>query len=442
MKKYIITALLIILGGYKASAQSNLTMMAANLPQAMELNPALAPAKDYMTIPLLGSFNIGLRSGLSYNELIINRDGVKYIDGAALSKALTGSGNVTGMSLKLDLLRGGFHISPKDFIDLNLTTRIHVASSMPGEMFDFLLDNPICDVNRTFNISATPNMIGWNEVGIGYARTIGDNFRVGLKVKYLMGMVSMQSDGMNFTMQKNINGYKLSGDFSMSGGNYNFKGGDAIDMVNGLLDNPGVSADLGVEYTSTDRHLTVMASVSDLGAIFWNANNSSQIRAKYPNKVFDFTGFGDLQGLINGNASFPDMVDSVFTSFSNTIGVDTLSGQGFTTMIPTRYHAMAEYAIDRNFRHNVSLSFLGTQPYHGGFDYSISAGYTYRPRSGRWQLMANYTYQPKIPVAIGIAAAYTGRGFQLFMAFDNILPFIDLKSAKSTGFQLGLNILF
>lgn len=437
MKKIIII-LLAFIPLAALSQISTLQMQIENMPQNMSVNPALAPHKDYVAFPFLGGLNVNARTSVSYNDAIKIENGKKYLDYNKLSSALSKNSDVNTFVLDMDILRGGFHVSSNDFIDINITTRAYFGSDLPDGILPFLMDNPIDKVNGNFNIAMKPYALGWAEFGIGYSRVINDNFRVGIRAKYIAGLASLQSDGMNFNVEKNYDKYYLSGDYAVNGGNMNFSNMDIDQITKNMFSNSGFGIDLGVEFVSNDQKIKAMASVSDFGKIFWNDLNSSTIMSNNKGGKFEFNGFGDLNNLLNDGADFGHLTDSVFKSFAKTIGSDTLSG-GFSTFLPTRYHAMVEYAIDDNYQHNVSLSFMGVQVFKRAFDYAITAGYTYRSKNGFWQLAGNYTYRPNIPIGIGVGGAYTSRKFQIYLGVDNILPIFDLKNAKNVGARLSMN---
>lgn len=439
MKKILFTLVLLATSTY-CFGQSNLQMMAAGLPMNMSVNPALAPEDAYVAMPFVGGSDISIRSGFSYSDIISSENGVKYFDTQKMISAFSGNNDVMAINANLQILAGGFYVSCDDFINITMSLRNHVATNLPDGMPSFLLDNPLESVNRTFEMGASQNMTSWIEVGVGYSRVINKNFRVGAKLKYLNGLAGIKNDNMSFTAYKNGAGYyQISGDYTIRAGNIGLEKGGMKFGVNSLFSNPGVSADIGLEYVSDDRRWMAMASVYDLGAIFWNAQNSTTLKVKNPGKVYDFTGFGRLQGLIDGKTNLGAMADSVFKEFSRTIGVDTIRGQQFSTMIPTRYHAMVEYALGPKFQHNVSLSFMGIAPVSRAFDYQLSAGYCYRSPNDRWQVMGNYTYRPRIPVAVGVGGMYTSKNFQVYLGIDNLLPIFGLKSAQSTSLQLGMS---
>lgn len=441
MKRLYILLLALVCGSavVPAVAQDHFTLTARDLPQSMLFNPAMRPAEGFVSIPLIGSLSLGFDNSFSYNQVIDKDDnGVKYLDTRALLRA-TGGKDLTLARFNLDLVNTGFFVGPKDYMGVTLRTRAHVGTSLPDGLFGMILDNPINEY-KTFDLSMTPNAIGWLELGVSYTRDIDDNWRVGGRVKYVNGLMSLQSTDMDVTARKEYDRYVVSGDYTLRGGNVDFaRSGNLFDeMLDNLSANPGFAFDLGATYRSDDKRLNVNASVSDLGAVFWNKRNSSVIRTHSGGNEFEFLGVDGLNGLINGTTSLGHVLDSAYTELSRTLNADTTSGS-FTQMLPVSFQAAADYALGPYMRHHVSLGFVGMIPYHGKFHYAVSAGYAYHTLSGTWQLMANYTYKSNNPVNVGLGVVMRTGRFQLYMATDNIISAFTLTRTKSANFSLGLN---
>lgn len=435
---YIIAALSTI--GMSASAQDNLTMSAKNLPQNFLINPALAPTKSFLSIPIVGGLNMSVDAPFSINEAVYtNEKGVNYLNSQGIIDALSRH-NQFNTTINLDIINAGYRINDKFFVGLSVRSRAYANGNIPADAFEMLLDNPY-DKYKTFNISTTPDVIGWNEIGASFTYTMDKNWSFGARFKYIAGVASATSSGINFELDKQYDRYVLSGDLNLRGGNVDF-GKDGMTLGSIGLNNSGFGVDLGVSYTSDDQKWNGSVSVSDLGFINWSGDKSSQIVTRNPNKKFDFTGMGELQNLFNNTGNIGHLMDSIYQAFTKTIGVDTLKGTTFTTSLPTTFQAMGSYSFDDHLRHTINVGFMGTLPEYGAMRYSISVGYVYRTLNKRWQVMGNYTYRPNVPFGIGVGAVYTSRSFQWFLSTDNIVAVFSPSDMRGANFRLGLNILF
>lgn len=437
------------LGGLAASvgtaaAQSNLQMQADNLPQNMFINPALVPDKSFMSIPLIGgAVAIDAQLPFSYNSVIDKRDGVKYVDNRNLVRLLKGDNN-TMVRYNLDLMNFGTKISKNDYLNVSLRLRVHTGNQLPGGMFGLLLDNPLDSYNRAFGMPFSTNTLAWGEFGASYTRRINKNFSVGLRAKFLMGFASVVTDDFGLDAYKTVDSYLVSGRGRIRGGNIDItdlENLSAETMLKGMGSNPGFGLDIGAAYVSNDKKWNASIGVSDFGMIFWNAKNSSEMRVANPGKQFNYSGLENITEMAQGGG-LSGAIDSLKTELFNTVGIDSLSGVGFTSYLPTTFQAMVAYSIDPKMRHNVSLGFMGTMAYSKMLAYSLSAGYTYRSPNKHWQFMGNYTYKSNDPLCIGIGAVYSDRIFQVYLMSDNVIPFFNTLQARGVNLRLGFNFFF
>lgn len=437
--KRLYTLLLILAFGPEispATAQDHFTLTARDLPQSMLANPAMRPSRGFVSLPLIGSFSAGFDNSFSYNK-VIEKDaaGVKYLNAAGLIDATKGN-DLSLMRFNLDLVNTGFFVGPKDYMGVTLRTRAHIGTSLPEGLFGMILDNPVGEY-KTFDVEMTPNAVGWLELGVSYARDLSPNWRVGGRAKYINGLMSVQSTGMDVAVRKEHDRYVVSGDYTVRGGNVDFSHGSELfeNMFRNLSSNPGFAFDLGATYQSNDRRLNVGFSVADLGVVFWNQKNSSVIRTHSDGREYEFFGADGLSGLIDGTTSIGHVLDSAYSDLSQTLRADTTAG-GFSQMLPTTFQAAADYALGPYMRHHLSAGFVGMIPYHGKLHYAVSAGYAYRTRTGTWQFMANYTCKSNNPVNVGLGVVMTAGKFQLYLATDNIIP---VTRTRGTNISLGLN---
>lgn len=448
IKSYVLFGLLTT-GGLLASigtatAQSNLQMQAENLPHNMFVNPALAPDKSFMSIPVIsGVVSFDAQLPFSYNSVIDNRNGVKYIDNQSLIRLTKGKNN-TMFRYNLDLMNFGTKISKNDYLNVSLRLRVHTGSQLPGGMFGLLLDNPLDSYNRSFDMPFNTNTLAWAEFGASYARKIDRNFSVGLRAKFLMGLAGAITEDFGFDAHKTVDSYLISGRGSIRGANVDltdFSNLDAGTIVRGMGSNPGFGFDIGAAYVSDDKKWNASVSISDFGIIFWNASNSSEMRIANPGKQFHYSGIENITEMVQNNG-LSGAIESLKTDLFNTVGLDSIQGVGFTSYLPTTFQAMASYAIDTKMRHNVSLGFMGTMAYNNMLAYSFSAGYTYRTLNKHWQLMGNYTYKSNDPFCIGVGAVYSDHAFQAYLMSDNVIPFFGVLSARGVNLRLGFNFFF
>ncbi len=445
MRKIVLTILVIGIA-ISAYGQSPTSMQVKDLAQNMHINPAMLPSRGYFSFPVIGGVDLSLKSSLSYNDFITTEGGLKYINTDRISELAEYKNNINYVKSQIDIFNLGFYISENDFLGINLSTKVHLGTSLPYDLITLMADNSINVANKMYNLSFAPNAIGWGEIGLSYTRKIGDNFNIGLRAKYLNGFAGVIADNLELDVTKVDNAYEATGNINVNMANIPFDtdGINADGILSNLLNNPGFALDLGVQYQSDNERIRASASVSDWGSIRWNESSSKIVLAN-PNEIFEFDGLGEID-IINSSSlseiDFEGILDSIATEFSTTMEIDTLNNQMISTKIPIRYSAMFEYSLDEELVHNVSAMFLGSKVYGNEFDYSISAGYSFRPLKGKIQLMTNVTYSPNAPIAVGFGAALNTKGFQLFCGTNNMLGLFDLMSMKQTSLQFAMNFMF
>ena len=180
---------------------------------------------------------------------------------------------------------------------------------MPEGLFGMILDNPINEY-KTFDVSMTPNAIGWVELGVSYTRDIDENWRGGGRLKYVNGLMSVQSTGMDVTVRKEYDRYTVTGDYALRGGNVDFSGTfgfHPIGVSNGIT-GLGDAVHVGHEYADGTYRAGDDAQPADVGQAETGVAYVAFLRAD---------GKGDLEGL-----AFGGLEGGVDVEFDVCLGAD------------------------------------------------------------------------------------------------------------------------
>ena len=430
-KIYILSVILLVFS-FTASAQGDLSMVVGDIPQRNYLNPAFMPRTTYLVIPFIGGMEIGAESSIGYGDILKDH----YIDGQQLVKK-TKKNNPLALKANLDFISFGVRFRESNMITFSNRIRVAGGIDYPSDIFRFIFDNPVVS-SDIFNIKLNSSVMAWNETAVGYTRQIGRYWSVGVKVKYIAGVAALNTNATSFKIDKTVSDYTIQGDVDIMSGNYNMETSEF--GTSSIMKNPGVAFDFGGVYAS-DQGWKVSLAVTDLGFIKWNAENSSRIISRDLSKKYVFKGLGDLNDVF-GSASLGDMLDSVYHDMMDAIEVDTLTGTGFTTMMPATLHAGGEYDIRGDNIHNVSLNFLGTFAYKQRFNYSITAGYRYTLPNGRFSAMGALTHKRTDPLALGLGVMANTRGFQFYAATNfSVLALPGcLRNMRSFSLNLGMSV--
>ncbi len=434
MKKIALTIIALACTLSLGAQDSHMLSAAGITPQRLYINPAMMPEHSYMSIPLIGSIGLNVGTSLGYGSLVKNG----YIDGASLARDMKDKAFRTDISL--DIFSFGIRFREDNLISVSNRLRVGLGTGYPSGLLGYIFDNPI-DYSGSFDIPLKADMLAWNEMAIGYSRRINDNWSVGGRVKYVMGLARVDTRSTGFRIEKNIMGSTVTGDVDITGGNINFGGDKLFDPAN-LTSSPGAAFDIGAAWSSDDARWRIGAAISDIGFIRWSGKSSSRIYSS-ETAEYRFDGFGDLDEIF-GSSSFDDMLDSVYNELLDCMELDTLSGYAHTGMMPLTVNVSGEFDVRGDKRHVVSLDLLGTFNMHQPLYYAVTAGYRYTTDNGRFSAIATLSHKRVDPVSIGVGLMANTRNFQFFMLGDTSVYALagNLRKTSGMSLRMGFNFFF
>lgn len=245
-----------------------------------ELNPAFGNEKSYFAMPFfLGNMNISMGGNVGVENFLYKRGGktVTFLHPDVSSSDFDiNDNNKLTEDLKLQLLGFGFKgFGGYNTFELNL--RQNMGYCFDGDVLRMFKDGL---TNKTYdfsNIGAT--FQSYVELGIGHSRQINEQWRVGGKFKFLVGVA--RADLIVDQAQVNLgeDSYSAAVDARIEGNfkglkyKYDEKGNfDGIDDLEEFgIGGFGVAFDLGAEYKLNDNW-SFSGAIVDLGFIHWNTN--------------------------------------------------------------------------------------------------------------------------------------------------------------------------
>jgi hypothetical protein len=295
-----------------------------------QLNPALAPGRGYLNLPVIGTFNASVNSStLGYQDvmdIIDNSEGGDFFKSDAFINKLDNLNNLN-VNLSTDILSAGWY-KGKNFWSFNIGLRNDIGASIPKGMFEFLREmdglSAYDNLERLSNINQkvghqSLEINSYAEVGVGLARNITERLTVGARVKALLGVGNLKLDINNIVVTSNLSGYN-TGDLNDLNGRAEIRVDatlenssklielseddgviDEIDFGTFGLAGYGLGIDLGASYKLMDK-LTLSASLLDLGFMKWSKNNTSVAKAT-ANQSYDLTNSSDRYEFVDKVAS-------------------------------------------------------------------------------------------------------------------------------------------
>lgn len=266
------------------------------------LNPALANEDGYFTMPGLG--NTGIDMGMNFGIGDFIKPGPNGNLVTSLHPSITDSEFLDGLEDKLqlqqqiDLTVFGFGwnaLGGYNTFDASIHEITHFQ--MPKGLFAFMKQmNP--DTDYDFSDLHLQGR-AWAEVALGHSHPIGENWRVGAKLKLLVGLGYAKADIEDTHARFGEDKWqmRLKGNMVMGLNGTGFKSNEygRVDGIGSYKKGPagyGYGIDLGVTYDMQEvvDGLKVSTSILDLGSITWY----DCAFAANEGEVFTFDGFNNL----------------------------------------------------------------------------------------------------------------------------------------------------
>lgn len=334
MKKLFYAVILVLMFPTVVGAQYlNSSYFMDASAERLSINPALKPARGFINIPVVGAFHVDAATNLpDFNEISGILDGdVESITNSLMDNLQP----VTTLDMNLNFapVSFGFY-AKKHFFTVTVNTRTDINADVPKTIFEFIQDVNKEEITGNHKYSIINQNLCLNmfsEVGVGYAKTIGDRLTVGGKFKMLLGMAKfdlnvnrLEIDGyfpnpddfdyndpdiFNKVNDKVYANITTDTELKLSGKGFKLKENEDgyisdVELDELGLGGYGAAIDLGVHLKVTDN-IDISASVLDLGFIKWSEENTIVYESKKNFKadnleeleLFDFNIFGIGNGI-------------------------------------------------------------------------------------------------------------------------------------------------
>ncbi len=348
----IITLIFSVLINTVAIAQSTVSRTAYfmdNAPHKHILNPALRPNKGYISMPILGSFDLDIRTNLGMKTFLypgINsgdplRTFMHPTIGTEEFMNKLRNNNFIELNNRISLISFGFYAGDM-FWNFDVASRIHADVNIPKDLFLFMKEGLPYNRDYTYsmdNIGANAHMMA--EVALGTSINITDDIRVGAKAKLLLGgaraFVGMDRMQIHITPNNPDEKIRLE---SKGGADFYVKGMELLPGDDGYgiedmnLSGPGIAgfgvgADLGAIWQTPIEFLRVSMGVTDLGFLNWG--KKSHVSAKAEGAA-SYNGIAEFIGQEDPD-SIPLMNQLMKMTQLNTLPNQTGKFQGLSPII-------------------------------------------------------------------------------------------------------------
>ena len=421
MKKIftLLASVLCLVGVGSASAQSLTSYFMEGTYFRTQLNPALTTTRGYFNIPAVSGTGVNVTNNfLSVDNFIYQRDGqlVTALHGSVTADEFLGrlpDVNRLNANINTNILSVAFY-TKKIYWNLGVNARVDTNVNLSKDIFAVLktLGNGTYDLIDT-SIDANAYL----ETYFGTSFRVCDWINVGLRVKFLVGLVNAHTDidkmravvspdGVTAELQGVVRGNAIFVDQSR------VKPGEEIDgeffnfsSVNYMLNNVksyGIAADLGAEFRLLNDHLKLSAAITDLGVIKWSPKTHIVAEAK---GEFGFNGY---------NVSADEL--AMTSDFEFVQGAKQT--KGYSTMLTYAVNLGAEYNILRN---KIAFGLLAHSKFNNGYLFTeLTASVNFRPLNWITATVSHTFLNRQKPGVFGAALNFHPKGINLFVGLDYI----------------------
>ena len=320
-----------------------------------QFNPAFAPLRGYVNIPVIGGMNINVGGNLAVDNILFSRDGklVTLLDSSvSAADALSGlkQDNLLGMDFRMNVIGfGAFTKNHKNFWSFDLNVRVNEDANLPYSLFEFIKLGKEGQI-RNFGTS----MDSYLEAAFSYSVPLmDDRLYVGIRGKFLAGLaraqvtydrfdISLREDRWAVLTQGTLDLTAAGAEVEMNPDSETFEIGD-LDFKPTKPAGYGFALDLGATYDILPN-LQASLAVTDLGFISWSKKNSVM---GVSTQETEFTG-----------ATVPENASEPVPDFDlEMLKFNQVDGRSTTKMLRASINAGLEYEV---WRHKIGIGLLYT----------------------------------------------------------------------------------
>ncbi len=187
------------------------------------MNPAFASERNYVSMPLLGNFNISMQSNIGVSNILYklpNGDLTTFLNESVSSdEFLDGlkKRNRMNLDLNLDILSFGFH-RWGGFNTFGLSLKSSTSMNLPKDLFEFAKLG-MQDGTTEYNLKDLGIYSNtYAEIALGHSHKITEQLTIGAKVKFLLGIYNADFHVNNMRLVLSDDRWTVSGDGEFSTG--------------------------------------------------------------------------------------------------------------------------------------------------------------------------------------------------------------------------------
>lgn len=419
------------------------------------MNPALAPTRGYLSLPVAGELFVGTESNLQFTNFIypaVETNGplVTFlhpsVDGAEFLEALNGD-QYLRTDIRTSILSYGRWMGRSGFLTFDVGTRVNLSLNLPADFFGFAKIGMSNSEGNTYyfdNLMVNSSVIA--EGALGYSVNLTEAIRLGVKGKFLAGGAYVKAGLKQFKLFMSPDEWSVEGQGQLDvyGKGISFikdAEGNISDYEIGSpgLGGMGMAFDLGLEWAPIQNFKLSMAVV-DFGSIKWKKEN---IITATSSGSTSFSGFENYNPDSVGQLAISDQISNMQ---DNLMGLAHFKEQSVVQDFVQKLNPTINVGLELGLMSN-RVSFGGlytTRMLDDGLRYSeYMASINLKPF--RWfNLSGSYSFMHGKKETFGFALGFIPGIVNIFLACDYVPvklspQFIPLHTA-TTNIQLGISI--
>jgi outer membrane protein OmpA-like peptidoglycan-associated protein len=440
-------------------AQTNLNLYNfRNVGQSNIMNPGIRPLSNF-TFGLPSFYVSGQMPEMTLANLF-NKEENPDSTFRRIVRDPNLSFNNMGISTVIDPIFIGFAIK-KNYFSLGVQFNYDFMGSPPKDILALMQGTTFLQnsLNRPADLGNVDiNSSAWLGYHVGYTREITKKLSIGARVKYLQGIFNLNSEQSTLKLASNEDSLYIKAGFKVNiagiedirKNEFNLKqtifsgigrSGKADSTFNEMdylyeflqkrenIAGSGWGIDFGANY-KFNQHLSVSASVVDLGYITWDKNYRNY---NLDTKEFNYKGVDlkDLNQFDSLEKRFTELQDSIITK----VFVPTETTNAYTTNLNAKLYLGAQYALNYNNMFDfVFFNNFGNKK----FNPALSLSFTKKVWS-ILDLRISGTYYNNTFTNAGLGFSLNLGPFQTYLFSDNLIAVMQYDEAKFVNVRAGIN---
>ena len=420
-----------------------------NYQYRYQMNPAFSNEKAFVSMPVLGNLNVGLRGNLNLSDVIYTSNGRTVlftnpnISTEEVMKNISTQNKLT-TDIKIDILNVGFKAFG-GYNTVGINSRVKVGAMIPGALFSLAKEGV---ANKTYDITdMRVNAMAYAEFALNHSHKINKHLSIGATLKFLVGAGSVDAYFNNASLQLGENNWiaTTNADVYASVGGFAFEhkinettGKEYVS--GGNLDDGyrpqgyGAAVDLGAEYRW--NNFSFSASVLDLGFMNWGKTKYASTNGDrtLETDAFAFNANGDASNSFSSEWDrLKDNVDELYQLTDN----GEISSRN--KMLAATVNAGIDYRLP--IRTNVHFGLLNSTCINGPFTWTQFRLSGNCAPTKWFSVDVNGAYGT-YGVDLGCMLNFCFTGFNLYCGMDHFLGKLSKQGvplSSNAAFNIGIN---